>query len=123
VARIPDEELEQLKREVSLLERVRAAGIALRKHGANWLGRCPFHDDQTPSLVITPAKNLWHCLGACQAGGSVLDWEMRRHGLSFRHAGERLRAELRGGIPGGARRAPVRWTWIRRGTTAGSSPR
>jgi len=35
------------------------------------------HDDREPSLVITPAKNLWHCLGACQAGGSVIDWVMR----------------------------------------------
>jgi DNA primase catalytic core len=106
MARIPEEELERLKREVSLLDRVRAAGIELQRHGANWLGRCPFHEDHTPSLVITPAKNLWHCLGACQAGGSVIDWEMRRHGCSFRHAAERLRAELRGGIPGGAEASP-----------------
>jgi DNA primase catalytic core len=106
MARIPEEELERLKREVSLLDRVRAAGIELTRHGANWLGRCPFHDDQTPSLVITPAKNLWHCLGACQAGGSVLDWEMRRHGLSFRHAAERLRADLRGGNPVGGEASP-----------------
>ncbi len=106
MARIPDDELARLKREVSLLDRVRAAGIELRRHGANWLGRCPFHDDQTPSLVITPGKNLWHCLGACQTGGSVLDWEMRRHGLSFRHAAERLRAELRGGLPGGGAASP-----------------
>ncbi|MCC7387824.1 MAG: hypothetical protein IT431_03560 [Phycisphaerales bacterium] len=119
MARIPDDELERLKREVSLLDRVRAAGIELRRHGANWLGRCPFHDDHTPSLVITPAKNLWHCLGACQTGGSVLDWEMRRHGLSFRHAAERLRANSARVTQGVVRPAPVCSTWIRRGTTAG----
>lgn len=102
MARIPEDELERLKREVSLLDQVRAAGIELKRHGANWLGRCPFHDDHSPSLVITPAKSLWHCLGACQAGGSVLDWEMRVHRCSFREAAERLRAALRGGTPGGA---------------------
>jgi DNA primase catalytic core len=55
------------------------------------VGLCPFHEDRTPSLVISPAKNLWHCLGACQAGGSVIDWTMRAEGVSFRHAVELLR--------------------------------
>ena len=44
-----------------------------------------------PSLVISPQKNLWHCLGACQTGGSVIDWVMRAEGVSFRHAVELLR--------------------------------
>lgn len=70
MARIPDEELERLKREVSVVRLVEAAGIALKKHGAaDLVGRCPFHEDKTPSLVVTPKKNLWHCLGACQMGG------------------------------------------------------
>ena len=77
MARIPDEELERLKREVSLEGLVAAAGIELVPHGVERIGLCPFHDDHEPSLVITPAKNLWHCLGACQAGGSVIDWVMR----------------------------------------------
>jgi DNA primase len=47
----------------------------------------------TPSLVITPAKNLWHCLGACNAGGTAIDWVMRANGVSFRHAVELLRAD------------------------------
>jgi len=97
VARIPDGELERIKREVSLLELVRASGIALKRHGADWIGLCPFHGDTNPSLVITPAKNLWHCLGACQAGGSVIDWVMRREGLSFRRAVDQLRKTLPGG--------------------------
>jgi DNA primase catalytic core len=93
MARIPDAELERLKRELSVLARVKAAGVELRRHGANWLGRCPFHDDRTPSLVVTPAKNLWHCLGACQRGGSVIDWVMRVERVSFRRAVELLRGE------------------------------
>ena len=43
--------------------------------------------------MISPKKNLWHCLGACQAGGSVIDWVMRAEGVSFRHAVELLRAD------------------------------
>src|SRR6266478_4870822 len=90
MARIPDGMLERLKREVSVQRLAEARGVVLTKRGADLHGRCPFHDDRTPSLVITPAKNLWHCLGACQAGGTVIDWVMRAEGVSFRHAVELL---------------------------------
>ena len=92
MARIPDAELERLKRETDLVALVQASGVELRRHGADLVGRCPFHDDRGPSLVVTPAKGLWHCLGACQAGGSAIDWVMRREKVSFRHAVERLLA-------------------------------
>jgi DNA primase catalytic core len=86
MARIPETEIERLKLTVSLERLVEAAGIALSTHGKDLVGRCPFHDDRTPSLVISPKANLWHCLGACQAGGSVIDWVMRWQKVSFRHA-------------------------------------
>jgi DNA primase len=92
--RIPDEELERLKREVSVERRVLARGVQLERRGADIFGRCPFHEGREPSLVITPSKNLWHCLGACQTGGSVIDWVMRAEGVSFHHAVELLRADL-----------------------------
>ena len=93
MARIPDEEIERLKQEISLERLAEARGIELKRHGADLLGLCPFHDDHAPSLVITPEKNLWHCLGACQTGGSVIDWVMKSQGVSFRHAVELLRAD------------------------------
>jgi CHC2 zinc finger len=75
VARISDVELARLKAEVSLVGLVEAKGIALAKHGAagDVVGSCPFHEDRTPSFVVSPSKNLWRCHGACQAGGSVID--------------------------------------------------
>jgi DNA primase catalytic core len=91
MARIPEHEIERLKAEVSVQRLVEARGIDLVRHGADWIGCCPFHDDKTPSLVVSPAKNLWHCLGACQAGGTAIDWVMKSEGISFRHAVERLR--------------------------------
>src|SRR5688572_24325166 len=94
MARIPEQEIERLKREISLERLAVAKGIQLKKHGENLLGLCPFHDDREPSLVITPTKNLWHCLGACQAGGTVIDWVMRAEGVRFRHAVELLREGL-----------------------------
>ncbi len=93
MARIPESEVERLKREVSVQRLAEARGIKLRRHGADLLGLCPFHDDRNPSLVITPAKNLWHCLGACNAGGTAIDWVMKAQGVSFRHAVELLRED------------------------------
>lgn len=94
MARVPAEEVARIKREVSVERLAEARGVELQRHGADLLGLCPFHDDREPSLVITPGKNLWHCLGACQAGGSVIDWVMRDRGVSFRHAVELLRSDL-----------------------------
>ncbi len=91
MGRIPDEELERIKRDTSLADLVRRRGVVLKTHGANLIGLCPFHDDHEPSLVVTPSKNLWNCLGACRAGGSVIDWVMKSEGVSFRHAVELLR--------------------------------
>lgn len=91
MARIPEQEIERLKEDVSLQRLVELAGVELRRQGKDLVGLCPFHEDRTPSLVISPAKNLWHCLGACAAGGSVIDWVMRSEGVSFRHAVELLR--------------------------------
>jgi DNA primase len=92
MARVPEAEIERLKREIALERLVAAKGVKLVKRGDDLVGLCPFHDDRTPSLVVSPEKNLWHCLGACQAGGSVIDWVMRAEGgISFRHAVELLR--------------------------------
>lgn len=93
MARLPNDLIDRLKAEVSLERLVTASGVELRRHGADLVGRCPMHDDRGPSLVISPKKNLWHCLGACRAGGSVIDWVMKTKGVSFRHAVELLRAD------------------------------
>ena len=90
MARIPDAELERLKAEVSVERLVEASGVELKPAGKDLLGRCPFHDDREASLVVTPAKNLWHCF-ACQIGGGPIDWVMKTKGVSFRHAVELLR--------------------------------
>ena len=98
MARIPDDELERLKAEVSLERLVTAAGVELKKAGSDLVGCCPFHDDSTPSLVVSPGKNLWHCMGACQTGGSVIDWVIKAQGVSFRHAVELLRDGRAGAV-------------------------
>jgi DNA primase catalytic core len=93
MARIAESEIERLKREISVQRLAEARGVKLKRHGADLIGLCPFHDDHEPSLVITPSKNLWNCLGACRRGGTVIDWVMLAEGVSFRHAVELLRED------------------------------
>jgi DNA primase len=93
MARIPEAEIERLKSEISVERLVEASGIELKRGGKDLLGRCPFHADDTASLVVTAAKNLWHCFG-CGVGGGPIDWVMKKNGVSFRHAVELLRADV-----------------------------
>ena len=88
--RIADEVIERLKSEIAIERLAEARGVVFERRGADLHGRCPFHEDRTASLVVTPSKNLWHCMGACQQGGTVIDWVMKAEGVSFRHAVELL---------------------------------
>ncbi|WP_025178806.1 CHC2 zinc finger domain-containing protein [Leptospira kirschneri] len=85
--------LDDLKRNTDLVAVIRGYGVDLKPHGKNWVGRCPFHADKTPSFVVTPSKGLWHCMGACQMGGSVIDFVMKKEGLSLRQAISKLREQ------------------------------
>jgi DNA primase len=90
MACIPDGELERLKREVSLKRLIEGQGLKLSVQGKDLACRCPWHEgDDTPSCIVSPKTNLWHCFG-CDAGGTVIDWVMRLHRVSFRHACELL---------------------------------
>jgi DNA primase len=111
MARLKENELERLKQEVSLLDLVQSYGVELKKKGKELVGLCPFHNDHEPSLIISPDKNLWHCMGACQEGGSVIDWVMKSEGVSLRHALEILKErnpDILGGEIKHIKRATVR---------------
>ncbi|WP_235594072.1 CHC2 zinc finger domain-containing protein, partial [Leptospira interrogans] len=82
----PRPTLDDLKRTIDLVALVRSYGIELKGHGKNFVGRCPFHEDKTPSFVVTPSKNLWHCMGVCQTGGSAIDFVMKKEGVRIRDA-------------------------------------
>ena len=84
-------EIEAVKRSVDLVSLVRSSGVELSKKGRNFVGRCPFHEDKSPSLVVTPDKGLWNCLGACKgnghpSGGDALGWVVRLHHCTFPEA-------------------------------------
>lgn len=83
---IAKDELERLKSEVSLRWLIESQGHELTRQGRDWVMRCPFHDDATPSLVVAESKNLYHCFG-CGAGG----WVMKTQGVSLPQAVQLLR--------------------------------
>ena len=89
--RIPQDEIARIKSTVSLLDWVRGQGYEVKKQGKDYALSCPFHDDKTPSCMISPSKNVYHCFG-CDAKGSVIDWVMKTQSVSFPHAMELLKA-------------------------------
>ena len=90
MSRIPDTELERLKQSISLADLCQARGIELKPHGSrDLIGHCPFHQDKTPSFIVSPGKNLFHCMG-CDAAGSVVDFVMKADGIDFKAAAQKL---------------------------------
>lgn len=87
--RISDQQLNQLKTDISLVRLIESQGHELKVEGKDHVMCCPFHDDKTPSLKISADKNVFHCFG-CGASGTVIDWVMKTQGVSFRHACEIL---------------------------------
>ena len=92
MARIPAEQIERLKTDISLLSLIERQGYQPVKQGKDYAICCPFHEEKTPSLIISPQSNLFNCFG-CGAAGSVIDWVIKTQGVSFRHAVEILQTD------------------------------
>ena len=107
---IPEDEIEKLKREADIAAVIRARGVELKgSERGNLLGRCPFHDDATPSLVVTPGKGLFRCMAApCGATGNVIQFVQRFDGVSFRHAFELLKSGKLAALAGPTSGVPVK---------------
>ena len=66
--------------------------VPLKKRGAYWVGRCPFHDDHSPSLHVNPQLGIYKCF-VCGAGGDIFKFLMEHEHLGFREALEVLARE------------------------------
>jgi DNA primase catalytic core len=91
-------DLTHLKRLVDLVALAQTRGVVLKKQGQEYVGLCPFHQEQTPSFHISPTKHLFHCFG-CGAAGSVVDFVMKQDGLSLQEAIDWLTRQT-GGLVG-----------------------
>ena len=96
--RFTDDQLKQLKSDISLVRLIESQGHELKKEGKDHVMCCPFHEDTTPSLKISADKNVFHCFG-CGASGTVIDWVMKTHKVSFRKACETLAADAGMAMP------------------------
>jgi DNA primase len=81
-----DRVLEEIKSKIDIVDFI-SDYVTLKKSGQNWKGLCPFHSEKTPSFMVNPSKQIFHCFG-CSAGGDVISFVSKYENLSF---GESLR--------------------------------
>ena len=91
--------IEEVKSRLDIVETVGSYVPNLKRSGRTWKANCPFHSERTPSFIVDPGRNSWHCFGACSTGGDVIEFVRRFEGLEFREAlrrcADRAGVELR----------------------------
>jgi DNA primase len=88
MARIKDTSLREVLDRVEMVDVVQAR-TQLRRSGARWTGRCPFHEEKTPSFSVDPVKKVYYCFG-CHAGGDAIRFVRETENLDFVQAIEVL---------------------------------
>lgn len=79
--------VDEIKSRIDIVDFI-SSYVPLNKAGRNYKGLCPFHAEKTPSFIVFPDTQSWHCFGACSTGGDVFTFLMKRENLDF---GEALR--------------------------------
>jgi len=82
--RFPQTFIDDLRRQADIV-RIVQDYVSLKKTGANWVARCPFHKETKPSFSVNPAKEIFYCFG-CQKGGSVFNFIMEIERVTFPEA-------------------------------------
>ncbi|MCL5784005.1 MAG: DNA primase [Patescibacteria group bacterium] len=82
------DDLEAIKQKINIVDLIQEY-FPLKKAGANFKANCPFHQEKTPSFMVSPERGIWHCFG-CQKGGDIFKFLMEKEGLEFTEAMEVL---------------------------------
>jgi len=93
MARIKEQSVREVVTATDMVEVVNGR-TALRRAGARWTGRCPFHEERTPSFSVNPVEKLYHCFG-CGKGGDAITFVRETEGLDFVEAVEWLAERFR----------------------------
>ena len=80
----PDRLLEEIKSKTDIVEFI-SDYVQLKKSGQNFKGLCPFHSEKTPSFMVHPTKQIFHCFG-CGVGGDIVSFLMKHDNLPFTEA-------------------------------------
>lgn len=90
--------VDEVKQSLDIVD-VIGSYVDLKKAGRSYKGLCPFHTEKTPSFIVFPESQSWHCFGACSTGGDVFSFIMRQENMDFGEAlrtlAERAGIELR----------------------------
>ncbi|MCB0044696.1 MAG: DNA primase [Caldilineaceae bacterium] len=84
--------IEEIKQRIDIVEFI-SRYTPLQRAGSRYKGLCPFHNERTPSFIVSPDRGSWHCFGACSTGGDIFEFLMRKENMSFRDALETLARE------------------------------
>ncbi len=86
---IPDDVIEEIRSRADIVDVVSSYVPQLKRYGATWKACCPFHQEKTPSFIVNPSRQAFHCFG-CQKGGNVFTFVMELEKLDFPNAVELL---------------------------------